>query len=169
MLLSQPISMNGNTMLKDPETGMIYTSRSGGLTIARKKKFLEIAAKYYPDITAICQIVGISKNAYRAHFNLDPVFREKMLSFEEGITDKIEARLASYAMEKSNFMDRIAWLRAHRGEKYNEKKLVQVDVTLTKEKLESKKSTLLGAVDAELIPTDSIVQLEQPMKPAEPK
>ena len=141
---------NGNTFVKDPETGLMHTGRDNGFNLVRKKKFLEIAPQYWPDITLTCDLVGISKTAYKAHYMYDPVFRAKIDAINEGITDKIEAAMAKYATQQGNFMDRIAWLRAHRGEKYNEKKIVQIQ-QLTKDKAEEKKLNLEGAIDAELV------------------
>jgi hypothetical protein len=145
--------MNGNTMLTDVETGFIYSPRAVGFTLALKKKFIEIAPKYWPNISLICDFVGISKSAYKAHYMQDKVFRAIMDSLMEKATDRVEAAMANYALEKGNFMDRIAWLRAHRGEKYNEKRIVQVDVNMSKERIDAKQASLSQAIDATIVDT----------------
>ncbi len=155
---------NGNRLLTDKETGLLYVNSVNGFTLLKKKKFIEIAPKYWPDISLICQFVGIVKNTYRNHYMHDKVFREKMDELNESTTDKIEASLAQYATEKGNFMDRIAWLRAHRGEKYNEKKMLQVDVTISKDQLAAKKASLSQAIDAEIVEQEIAAPIKQEIK-----
>ena len=144
-------SMNGNTLLTDKETGFLYSPRSVGFTLPLKKKFVEIAPKYWPNITLICDFIGISKNAYKSHYMHDKVFRDRLDALSEAVTDRVETAMATYALEKSNFMDRIAWLRAHRGEKYNEKRIVQVDVNMSKERIDAKQASLSQAIDANIV------------------
>lgn len=154
-------AMNGNQLRTDPETGLLYSCIQIGFTLEKKLKCIEIAPKYYPDISLICDFVGISKNAYKAHYMLDKVFRAKMDAIAEAKTDEIEAAMAKFALQQGNFMDRIAWLRAHRGEKYNEKKIVQIQ-QLSSEKVEEKKVNLLEAVDAELVEPTAPKQIDKP-------
>lgn len=148
----------GTTFAKDPETGMLYTRSLNGFNIERKKKFLELAEKHWPNISLICDVVGISKKNYEFHRHYDPVFNERCEQLYESRTDAIEAALAKFALEKSNFMDRMAWLRAHRGEKYNEKKMLQVDISLSPERAEAKKEMLSRAIDTSVVTDAELVQ-----------
>lgn len=141
----------GVRLLTDKETGLLYSNVVSGFTLPLKKKFLEIAPKYWPDITLVCNFIGISKQTYKAHYMHDKVFRDFLDALTEATTDKIETAMAKYALEKGNFMDRIAWLRAHRGEKYNEKKMIQVDVNLTKDRMDAKQTSLSQAIDTEIV------------------
>jgi hypothetical protein len=162
-------SFTGARLLKDPETGLLFSNQTVGFTLLLKKKFMEVAVTYYPDITTICAIIGISKGCYKSHYMVDQVFREYMDSLEEGITDKIEASMAKFALQSGNFMDRIAWLRAHRGSKYNEKKILSIEANLSKTQLDTKKSNLIDAVDAEVVQDATIVESVQTAKLEQPK
>lgn len=148
----------------DPATGMIEAHQVVGFTIRRKLLFLELAKKIWPNLSLICEHIGIAPTTYRAHYNIDRVFREQIIAIEEAVTDRVEAKLAEFALEKGNFMDRIAWLRAHRGSKYNEKKMIQVDVNMTQDKIEAKQASLLGAVDTSIINAEIVAPVNQAVK-----
>lgn len=148
----------------DPQTGMIEVDKIKGFTIKRKVMFLELAKKLWPNISLICEHIGIASNTYRAHYNVDRVFRDKITAIEEAVTDNVEAKLAEYALEKANFMDRIAWLRAHRGSKYNEKRMIQVDVNMTQDKIEAKQASLLSALDTSIIDAEIVAPVNQAVK-----
>lgn len=162
-------TVTGAQFRTDHETGLLFSNQVRGFTLLRKKKFLEIAPKYWPNVSLICKFVGLSKTTYKIHYMHDKVFRDFCDSLSENITDDIEAAMAKHALEKSNFMDRIAWLRAHRGEKYNDKKIIQVDVNLTKERIDAKKESLSQAIDTSIVTEGELVvpiAAKTPEKPA---
>jgi hypothetical protein len=93
----------------------------------RKRYFIEAARKFYPNITKCCQEVGISWHTFNAHRKSDPEFAAQLALVKLEVTDRIEGVLAQEAVNPKSFLDRMAYLRAHRPELYDRAKVVKIE------------------------------------------
>ena len=129
-----------NKMTVNEATGFLESKSKSAVGFVADKKalFLEMARKYQaetgniPDITPLCEAVGISLRTFERHIQADGKFaddwREILLSGEA----KLSAKMFEYAQGKGGFMFMISWLRRHFPERWNpEYKITQqVNVNL---------------------------------------
>lgn len=140
-------------LFKDERTGLLYEDPSlpASLTLILKEKSIELLAKHFPDIGFVCHELGISRSQFDRHYRMDPVYRARIKDVESDMTDQVEGELLKAAKGKS-FLDRIAWLRAHRPEKYNDTRIIKVDrYDSTPERSRAKEELMRSAIDAELV------------------
>lgn len=117
--------MTGSTLVKDPKTGFLTHSeeyKREGFTIPKKLKVLEYLAKEF-HLSNAAKFVGMSRRALEYHLQFDEEFARQVDDIRESETDNLEVRVLQEGKKKS-FMDRIAWLRAHRPQKWGDRKSV---------------------------------------------
>lgn len=117
--------MTGSTLVKDPKTGFLTHSEAYkvvGFTPAMKLRVLEYLEKDL-NIANAAKVVGICRRTLDWHIQLDEEFSRQIEDIRQAECDNIEVRVLQEAKKKS-FMDRMAWLRAHRPEKWGERKNV---------------------------------------------
>lgn len=97
-------------------------------TIERKQRFLELAEQYWPNLSAICKAVGVSRWTVGNHRKSDPDFNNSLHEIDQRICDEHERVLVERGMDhKGGFLDRISYLRAHRPELYDRAKVVKIE------------------------------------------
>ena len=107
--------------------GVGFNSAARRFDWAKKRKFLRAAKRFWPNVTICCAAVGISDSTFYTHRNQDKIFAQKIAEIDRGVTDRIEGVLADQAVDPKSFLDRIAYLRAHRPELYNPAKVVKIE------------------------------------------
>jgi hypothetical protein len=143
--------------VKDPETGFLTPGpnyrgpKYNIFDLNRKKEFVTIAKELYPNISAICQAVGISTGTFDNHYILDEGFRTAIEAVKRAAIDTVEGTMFQFAKRPGCFMDRIAIMRAYRGELYNPKQTIVHEKAFTPEQAVARKVQLATVVDAELV------------------
>ena len=139
----------------DPKTGYLipHNATSGShlyFTPERKSRFVKLAKELYPNLHAVCEIVGITKLTYKTHYAMDRKFKEDMDELIDRAIDMVEHTMFSMAKKPMNFMDRIAILRSYRGEIYNPKSTVTIKRDLDEREQFERKVSLAKVVDTEV-------------------
>lgn len=137
---SDSISLNSSVSNQPLEKGLILDPdlksklRSTGLTapayrfdVENKSKFLRLAIEYWPNITAICKACGISRDTYYNHRKMDPAFDQALKDIDDMVCDELENVLRTEGAKPKGFLDRMAYLRAHRPELYDKAKVVKIE------------------------------------------
>ena len=118
----------------------------------RKRRFLRIAKIYWPNVTLCCAMAGIHPSSYYLHLKIDKIFYQKVQQIDQGTTDRIEGVMASEAINPKSFLDRMAYLRAHRPELYNPARKIIVEGYKMSAEESAKRSAILGeAVEAQIV------------------
>lgn len=115
-------NFNGREMAVDPETGYLQATEGyklAGFTAALKVRFISAAKKLWPNVSAICQIVGIHPGTFQNHYKADVKFREDLELVKAERLDLLEGVMFDNATQPRGFLDRIATLKAHRPERWN--------------------------------------------------
>ena len=103
-----------------------------GFDSKKKQLFLELYAKS-PNLTAAAQAIGHSPQLIHYHFERDPEFKKAFDAVRQGLCDQLEGKVYEYGQRPQNFMDRIAYLRAYRPDRWNPQAQItvqhNVDVT----------------------------------------
>ena len=86
----------------------------------KKRLFLDQFAKT-PNIHGVATALGHSRQVIFWHLERDPEFKKAFNAIREGLTDQLESKVHEYAQRPHGFLDRIAWLRAYRAERWNPK------------------------------------------------
>lgn len=152
------MAMTGTDLTLDPVTG--YMEPAGGYQLSgfggtKKAAFIELArAGMWPNVTKICDKIGITRVTFSNHLKFDPLFAQHVQELKDALCDNVEADMAGYAKEKANYLDRITILRAHRPDVYDPAKKVimqhqrQQDENATARRLAETRNF----VDAEIVP-----------------
>lgn len=117
--------MTGSTLVKDPKTGFLTHSEAykvAGFTPEMKQRVIDYLHKEF-HLGNAAESVGICRRTLDWHIGLDEEFARAIQEVREIECDNLELRVLQEGKNKS-FMDRIAWLRAHRPEKWGDKKSV---------------------------------------------
>lgn len=125
-------------------------------TPERKKRFIELAKQYWPNMGEICRAVGVSRWTVANHRKSDPIFNNALHEIDQQVCDDHEMVMRANGMTPKGFLDRMAYLRAHRPELYDRAKVVKIEGY----KMENgERQRRLGAVetviDAEVVKTYS--------------
>ena len=120
----------------------------------RKRRFLRIAKRFWPNVTRCCALAGISDSTFYSHFNQDKVFAHKIKEIDRGTTDEIEGVLASEARNPKSFLHTISYLRAHRPELYDRAKTIKIEGYKMSDKDRTQRTQMLeNAIDAQVVQT----------------
>lgn len=109
----------------DPVTGFLESSRDDGITGQVKRNILDIYATT-GNLTAACLQIGVDPRTIRWHIKHDPAFEKARAECWEIISDKAEGHIVEWMGSQKNVIDRLAWLRAHRPDRWNPKAEVSV-------------------------------------------
>jgi len=90
------------------------------VTDEMKVKFLELYRER-PNLAKIATELGVNRRSIVRHMQQDSAFSQAVDAIREEWLDGIEEYMIERSGEKSGFMDRIALLRAYRGDKYQAK------------------------------------------------
>ena len=121
-------------------------------TPERKAKFLALAKDYWPHIGKLCEAVGISRWTVIHHRKLDPEFNAALHEIDQSVCDSHELMLRTQGLTKGGFLDRMAYLRAHRPELYNPAKVVKIEgYKMTQSERGERLAGLEGAIDAQIV------------------
>jgi AcrR family transcriptional regulator len=119
----------------DPESGFMQSVDVSGITfdVDKKRLFLEMYREK-PNLRGIARQLGLDGQTIYNHLKSDAEFARQFRDCREAISDRLESRVAEFADKPNHFMDRIAWLRAHRPDKWDpeRKVVVQHNVEITK-------------------------------------
>lgn len=158
------ISINPDNYVKDEETGfLVPTDRCTNsidrlFNLEKKIKFLELAEVMWPNIHAVCKEMKMSVTTYKNHMLMDAKFAECMEIIKQAKVDMVEGNVFTFSQRPANFMDRMAILRAYRGELYNPVQKVQhVGNELSKDEVFKRRANLATVVDAEVVQASSEV------------
>lgn len=156
------VELTLDRMLKDPETGYLYAPQINGFTLEKKKKFVESLRECWPNMTKARREAGVNAETLRNHLRVDKRFAEDVEEIKLAVVDHVEGKVVEFASNPKNFMDRIAVLRAYRGELYNPVQKVQhVGAQLSPQDLERRRINLAKVVDAEVVKvSESILKTE---------
>lgn len=154
--------LNAQNLIENPETGYLEARMGGGLTTpdafdSRKKvKFIELARSgAWPRVGRICEAIGVSRQTYHTHLMVDPKFRQDIQNVKEAMCDDMEATLVENGTKPMGFLDRIALLKAYRGQLYNPDKRIILEHTdnLDKSEAEKRVARLRDVIDADVVET----------------
>lgn len=120
-----------------------------------KLRFIEMLKTTFPHIKKTCDIIGISQQTYRNHYNNDVKFRELIDEVKEERLDNLEAVMLDNGEKPAGFLDRIAYLRAHRPHLYNpaQKVIVERQDHLTIDVAQERVNRLRTVIDADIVET----------------
>lgn len=162
------ITINPDNYVKDEETGfLVPTDRCTNsidrlFNLEKKLKFLELAEVMWPNIHAVCKEMKMNVATYKNHMLMDAKFAECMELIKQAKVDMVEGNVFTFSQRPANFMDRMAILRAYRGELYNPVQKVQhVGTELSKDQVLARRASLATVVDAEVVKASSeILEVE---------
>lgn len=147
--------------VQDPTTGYLYLEIKSGsvghdFTLERKIEFVALYKAMFPDLTGVCEQLGMSRNTYYQHIKFDSAFSRDIQEIREQKSDKVESVLMQVALQPkpAAFMDRIAFLRAYRPDRYTEKRINLTAKDLDPGTLEHKARAIDTVLDTELIGAD---------------
>ena len=118
----------------------------------RKSEFLRLAIEFWPNLSKICAVVGISRQCFYDHMKSDKLFNKALQDVDAMICDEHEEMLRQEGMKPKGFLDRMAYLRAHRPELYDRAKVVRVEgYKMTDGEAQRRLARLDGAIDATIV------------------
>lgn len=116
-----------NALTPNPKTGFLESRNPSmlGFTSDRKAKFIELATKQasmgaMPSVPNLCKAVDIAHHTFYSHIRNDPAFKQAWENTLDVIEDNLVQTMVTNGQRPSGFMDRIAWLRAHRPQRWNQ-------------------------------------------------
>ena|SRR3990167_6890853 len=140
--------MTGSTLVKDPKTGFLTHSEAykiAGFTPEMKQRVIGYLRKEF-HIGNAAESVGICRRTLDWHLQLDEGFANDVQQVREMECDSLELRVLQEGKKKS-FMDRIAWLRAHRPQKWGDRKSVVHSVDSNALELLHKRADVIDVKD----------------------
>jgi hypothetical protein len=93
---------------------------------SKKQIFLELF-RASPNLTQAAKTVGHSPQVVFWHLERDPEFKKAFEAVKAGLCDQLESRVYEYGQRPQNFMDRIAYLRAYRPERWNPQSQININ------------------------------------------
>lgn len=142
------------TWALDDKTGYKYLAHtSHGLTLDKKIKFIDLLRKCWPNIAQARREIGISSRVYKQHIAMDAKFAADIEDIKEELVDRIEGIMAENAQSgPKGFLDRIAFLRAHRRDLYGNRATVDVNVhNVSRDELSYKLDKMSNVFDTQLV------------------
>ena len=147
----------GQGLITDAETGYLTEQDPSFLSFTAKRKvqFLEVASKLWPRLGDICRVVGITRHTFRNHFNADERFRQDIEELRETTCDAMEAAMVESGIKPMGFLDRMAYLRAHRPHLYNpaQKVIVERQDHISIDVANERVNRLRTVIDADIVET----------------
>lgn len=153
----------------DPETGFLIPGERQGVglfvegqagydrtsvfTPEKKARVLNHLYDLWPDISAACALVPVSRQTLMNHLTVDKSFAECYQDIQERVIDRIERRRMLMSDLPSGALDRMAVLNAYRRERYNPKTEIEVKHTMTQAEASEGVRRMEQAIDVEVIET----------------
>jgi hypothetical protein len=150
----------------DPVTGYLEatnTSQPNSFNVKRKVEFIKLATILWPNLQAVCDEVGISRQTLNNHRAVDVQFENDLADIRERKMDRIEGKTFEFAEHPKQVIDRMAVLRAYRGDIYNPKQTISVEHKITQEVAYQKREALAGVIDGEIVEVSGSVLHGQPL------
>lgn len=130
--------------------GSVLDFRSFGFE--KKSEFLRLAIEFWPNLTAICKAVGVARSTIYLHRHKDPEFNKALHEIDQMVCDEMEQTMRQQGATPRGFLDRMAYLRAHRPELYDRAKVVKIEGwKMGNGEGEKRIGGLQSAVDAEVV------------------
>lgn len=129
-----------------------------GVTTEDKVTFLRVYHKT-GNLSKAAKAVGRTRSAFYEMMKTDKAFAQDFLDVKEARCDDLEEVMLDNALTPKGFMDRIAWLRANRSEKYNPDKNDEKNAALGM--ADSVKALAAKLKDYDLIPKSNVIEPEQ--------
>lgn len=121
-------------------------------TPEKKARFLELAPKYWPNVSAIAEAVGISRWTVVNHRKTDKAFDQALTELNNRLCDELEQTLIQQGLQPKGFLDRISYLRAHRPELYDRAKTIKIETKqMTGDERSSRLRVVESVIDAEVV------------------
>lgn len=108
---------HGETALRIAPNGFLESPRKDRVPSELKTQVIEIYSRT-GNFTGACRTVGVDPRNMRLHIAADPVFKQAVDEAREGICDKAEGHIVEHMSRPNNVVDRLAWLRAWRPERW---------------------------------------------------
>lgn len=108
-------------MIPDEETGFLPSPYGmEGFGVKEKKVFLELmmSENGHCSISKIAELLKIAPNTVLSHIRRDKAFAERVAEAKSWFAERVEGVLQSCALDPKKTIDRIAFLRAYKPEKY---------------------------------------------------
>lgn len=120
----------------------------------KKSEFLRISIEFWPNLSHICAAVGVARSTVYLHRKSDPAFNQALKDIDDMVCDEMEATMRNQGIKPQGFLDRMAYLRAHRPELYDRAKVVKIEgYKMGDGEKEKRMIAIDGAVDAEIVKT----------------
>lgn len=120
------MAFTGSSLVIDEDTGYLSPGKNYSLTgfTAQKKAMLLQLFKESGNLGESALAVGTCRETVMQHLKMDPIFKRDFDGVVNECGDVLESVMFQRAKTPNGFMDRIAWLRAHRPDKYNPRTLI---------------------------------------------
>ena len=153
----------------DPKTGFLDHKRpegqnqpvgygsSAALCFSAKEKieFLAHLEELWPNVTEACLRVGIIRQTFQAHCDVDRNFKMAVMGIIDAKMDQLESHFWKFAASPKGFMDRMVLAKAYRPERFDPEKKVRLTHQTAKELTDAEASEIANrasmAVDAEIV------------------
>lgn len=128
---------------------------------SRKNLFIQYLLDHPRNIGKVCKLVGVDRETYNKHFQLDKAFARAVTEALEDDLDDIESNFVKLGKTKSGFLPGMSVLRAFRGETWNPEHRMTVVHQVSDDEGAKTLSSLRDVVDADIIgPTETLPQIE---------
>lgn len=111
----------------DKTTGYLILSHNGAyeaISPETKSKFLELMTQRW-NLGVACKQLGLNRDSIYRHLELDDKFKQDYIALLEDVNDLHENTISDASLKSKNFVASIAWLKAHRPNKWREKTVIQ--------------------------------------------
>ena len=112
----------------------------------------EVLVRYQKsgDLSGAMESLGFSPSTVYRAMKADPAFKQAIREARVTMSDSLEGHMFVNAKQPKHFMDRIAWLRANGGEKWNPRAVVE-----HKKEAEGRLAALGKVIEAEVVADDT--------------
>lgn len=162
-------NFTGDTLIQDSETGLLVSPdeprsyaqlRNGNgfsplsvFSAVKKLQALNLLYDWYPDISKVCSMIGITRQTFTNHLAVDQVFRECVEEIKHRVIDRIHLVRMHVASTPAGSFDRMCVLNAHMPELYNPKTVIQIEHSMSAEQASKRDSRISDIIDAEVVET----------------
>jgi hypothetical protein len=127
----------------------------------KKAHAINLLRDHWPDISKVCDMLGISRRTFNNHLAVDEAFRECVQELGTKRIDKIHNVRMEVAETKPGSFDRMCVLNAHMPELYNPKTKIEVSHTMEPMEARRREEVLGKVVNAEIVETVKRVRKAQ--------
>ena len=109
---------NTETALRPTASGYLESPRKDRISQEIKALVIENYAKS-GNLSDACRLAGVIPRTFRWHMNLDRNLMRELTEAREQISDKAEGHMVEHMSRPNNVIDRLAWLKAWRPDRWN--------------------------------------------------